>query len=173
MEKPEFDSKTYMGRFLHYLFAVNPKDSFHSNARILKMKELLDKQREREERQLKATGSREVPMSPAEIAEIRHAQRVASVAIHPDTGEFIPWVMRLTSFIPVNIPISYGMIITAPTPFNTILWQFINQTYNAAMNYGNRNASSTYTKQDIAKSYSAACATSITVALGIRKILES
>ena len=40
------------------------------------------------------------------------------------------------------------------------------------MNYGNRNASSTYTKEDIAKSYSAACLTSIGVALAIRKVLE-
>lgn len=121
---------------------------------------------------MKKTGSRYVNLSKAEIDEIRHAQRVVSVSIHPDTKEFIPWIMRLTSFIPVNIPISFGMIITAPTPVNTILWQFINQTYNAAMNYGNRNASSTYTKEDIAKSYSAACLTSIGVALGLRKILE-
>jgi len=43
------------------------------------------------------------------------------------------------------MPIAFGMIITAPTPFNTVLWQWINQTYNAALNYGNRNASSNYT----------------------------
>jgi hypothetical protein len=65
------------------------------------------------------------------------------------------------------------MIITAPTPFNTILWQWINQTYNALLNYGNRNASSTYTTNDILKSYGYACAASISVALGIRKGLSS
>ena len=40
------------------------------------------------------------------------------------------------------------------------------------MNYGNRNASSTYTTEDIVKGYSAACSTSIILALGIRKGLE-
>ena len=79
----------------------------------------------------------------------------------------------MTSFVPVNIPISFGMIIVAPTPFNTILWQFINQTYNCALNYGNRNASSTYTVNDIATSYAAALAASISVSLAIRKALES
>mmetsp|Transcript_34483 Transcript_34483/g.46464 ORF Transcript_34483/g.46464 Transcript_34483/m.46464 type:complete len:110 (+) Transcript_34483:68-397(+) len=74
--------------------------------------------------------------------------------------------------MPCNIPIAFGMIITAPTPFNTILWQWVNQTYNALLNYSNRNASSTYTSEDIIKSYSAACTSSILVALGIRKALS-
>lgn len=81
-----------------------------------------------------------------DIKELRKAQTVIRTAVHPDTGEFIPWPMRMSSFIPVNLPISYGMIIVAPTPLNTIVWQFVNQTYNAMINYGNRNASSTYTK---------------------------
>lgn len=42
METPEFNENTYQGRFLHYCYAVNPLDSFHSNATILKMKERLD-----------------------------------------------------------------------------------------------------------------------------------
>ena len=39
-------------------------------------------------------------------------------------------------------------------------------------NYGNRNATSSYTTEDILKSYSVAVASSITVALGIRKALS-
>lgn len=47
------------------------------------------------------------------------------------------------------MPIAFGFIIAKPTPFNTVFWQLINQTYNALMNYGNRNATSLYTTQDI------------------------
>lgn len=112
-------------------------------------------------------------MSAKEIAEIRKAETVISTAIHPDTGQFIPWPMRMSSFIPMNMPIAFGLIIAAPTTFNTVFWQWVNQTYNAAVNYGNRNASSVYTQEDIVKSYSAATITSIVVALGIRKALES
>ena len=65
-------------------------------------------------------------MTKEQIKEIRTAETVVSTAIHPDTGKFIPWVMRLSSFLPVNLPISFGMIITAPTPFNTIFWQWMN-----------------------------------------------
>lgn len=40
------------------------------------------------------------------------------------------------------------------------------------MNYGNRNATSLYTTEDILKSYSVAVASSIGVALGVRKLLS-
>jgi hypothetical protein len=65
-------------------------------------------------------------LTKEQIKKIRTAETVVSTAIHPDTGKFIPWVMRLSSFMPINLPISFGMIITAPTPFNTIFWQWTN-----------------------------------------------
>lgn len=40
------------------------------------------------------------------------------------------------------------------------------------MNYGNRNASSTYTSKDIGIGYSIAVASSIAVAMGLRKLLS-
>jgi len=43
--------------------------------------------------------------------------------------------------------------------------QWINQTYNAAMNYGNRNVSSTLTTHDLAKGYGGAVAVSVSIAL--------
>ena len=109
--------------------------------------------------------------SKEEIKAIRTAQTVISTAIHPDTKELISWPLRFSSFLPMNIPICFGFIIAAPTPFNTIFWQWINQTYNAALNYANRNASSKYTNQDIIKSYVAACSSSILIGLVIRKAL--
>jgi len=61
-------------------------------------------------------------MEQSEIDQIRVAETVVSTAIHPDTGKFIPWPMRFSSFVPMNWPIAAGMILTAPTPLNTILW---------------------------------------------------
>lgn len=86
------------------------------------MRALVKKQAEREEREFQATGSRRVLLTKEEVKRLRTAQTVVSTAIHPDTGEFIPWVCRLSSFLPCNIPIAFGFIIAAPTPFNTIFW---------------------------------------------------
>lgn len=111
-------------------------------------------------------------VSKEKIKQIRIAQTVISTAINPDTGNNIFWSMRMSSFLPLNLPISFGLMVTPPTPFNTILWQWINQTYNAQCNYGNRNASSEYTVKTIWKSYVAACIASISVALFTRMLVS-
>lgn len=146
IDEPEFDTSTYFGRFRRNRLICNLFIAFYTNGQITKMQKMIEDQRQREEDQFHRTGQRKVQTSVEDIKSLRRAETVLRTAIHPDTGEFIPWPMRMSSFIPVNLPISYGMIIVAPTPFNTIFWQFLNQTYNAMINYGNRNASSTYTK---------------------------
>jgi sideroflexin-5 len=83
---------------------------------------LIADQNKREEEAKVKTGSRLVLLSKDEISNLRRAQTVVSTAIHPDTGEFIPWVCRLSSFLPCNVPIAFGFIIATPTPFNTIFW---------------------------------------------------
>jgi hypothetical protein len=83
---------------------------------------LIEDQKNREEEAHAQTGSRIVKISKDDIRKLRRAQTVVSTAIHPDTGEFIPWVCRLSSFLPCNVPIAFGFIIAKPTPFNTIFW---------------------------------------------------
>lgn len=51
--------------------------------------------------------------------------------------------------------------------------QWVNQTYNAGLNYGNRNASSAYTVTDLARGYSAAVATSVGIALVSRNLMAN
>ena len=92
---------------------------------------------------------------------------VVDASIHPDTGKLVPWVMRMCAFVPTNIPIIFGMLMTKSTPFNTAFYQWLNQTYNAGMNYGNRNASSSYSSRDLMLGYSLAVASSIGMGLGL------
>lgn len=88
----------------------------------------------------------------------------------PDTGAVIPWAMRTCSFVPTNIPIIGGMILSPPTQAYTIFWQWLNQTYNAGLNYGNRNASSTQTTSELFQAYSIATCTAIGVAGSLRAL---
>ena len=66
---------------------------------------------------------------------------ILSSCVHPDTNEPIPYPMRISAFVPANMPIMAGIILTPPTPMNSLFWQWLNQTYNAGLNYGNKNAS--------------------------------
>ena len=77
-----------------------------------------------------------------EINKFNRMRAIVNASIHPDTGEIIPWVMRMPCFVHTNLPIITGMLCLPVTPASTIFWQWLNQTYNAGMNFGNRNATS-------------------------------
>ena len=53
---------------------------------------------------------------------------------------------------------------------NTIFWQWFNQTYNAGLNYGNRNPTSPNTIKDLFIAYCLAVSSSIVVSLGLKKL---
>ncbi|KAI9914809.1 hypothetical protein PsorP6_008031 [Peronosclerospora sorghi] len=75
-------------------------------------------------------------------SELWTLRQVYEATVHPQTGETVPTLFRLSAFVPVNIPICAGMLLASPTLGNTIFWQWINQSYNAGFNFANRNASS-------------------------------
>jgi hypothetical protein len=54
--------------------------------------------------------------------------------------------------------------------FNTIFFQWINQSYNAGLNFGNKNSSCTYTNQDMIKGYLSAVGSALVVAITLRKM---
>jgi len=116
------------------------RNSFYTNEQIEDMQATLNKHRKSETEA--AAQGKAVMLSHSEIAHLRKLQTIVNASIHPDTNKPVPWVMRMCAFVPTNLPIIFGMLMTPPTPVNTMFWQWLNQTYNAGMNYGNRNASS-------------------------------
>ena len=113
---------------------------------------------------------KQVLLAEAEIKQLLKFKTVVNASIHPDTHEPVPWVMRMCAFVPSNVPIIFGMLMSTPTPMSTAFWQWINQTYNAGMNFGNRNASSQQTAKDILFGYSAAVLSSVGISYGLRKL---
>ena len=107
---------------MEFFKTCNPLLSFYPNSKIDQMRRKLREQEEKELQNEKLRGTRKIPMTSEEIKELRKYQTVVRTAIHPDTGKYIPWVCRVSSFLPTNIPIAFGFIIAKPTPFNTIFW---------------------------------------------------
>jgi len=87
-----------------------------------------------------------------------------------DTGELVFKPFRMCGFVPMNVPILCGMLLSPPTMKFTAFFQWLNQSYNAGLNYGNKNSTCEYTNQDLFKGYCAAIGSSLTVALTLRKL---
>lgn len=96
---------------------------------------------------------------------------MTGAAIHPDTGDVIPWYQRMSSFTFLQVPIAVGLTMAPPTTFNTFFWHWLNQTYYAGLNYGNRNATSINSTVSIFLSYTAAAFSSVFIAIFLRKFL--
>lgn len=85
-----------------------------------------------------------------------------------DRDEVIPRPFRLSGVVPCNIPIIGSLVFLPQTYASTIFMNWVNQSYDAGINYGNKNSSCPYSNSDIAKGYLAAVGSSIAVALALR-----
>ena len=54
-----------------------------------------------------------------------------------------------------------------------VFWQFLNQTYNAIVNYTNRNASASITNEQLGMAFSAAATASVGTALALNKFVAN
>lgn len=74
----------------------------------------------------------------------------------------------MSFFTPGNLIIVAGML-GARSIGSTVLWQGINQTYNVAVNYANRNASNEMSNAQLLQSYAIAMTTSVGTAVGLNE----
>lgn len=77
--------------------------------------------------------------------------------------------MRMSSFVYLQTPLSVGMTMAPPTVFNTFFWHWLNQTYYAGLNFGNRNATNVANTVNIGLSYTVAAVSSVLIAVFLRK----
>lgn len=99
---------------------------------------------------------------------------IVGSSVHPDTKEIIPFYMRPSGMVLFNMPLVFAVLfVRHQTPAFNAAMQWANQTYNAGMNYGNRNVPSSYTKEDRLRAYAGAVAVSCSLGFGVRKMYAS
>ena len=158
--------ETYLGRLKYFFVITNPLNAFIKEEKAQWAKKKMENYWAQE----KLHGG--MLLTKDELQELLKAERVYNSIYHPDTKEKIPYAFRTCAFMPTNLPIIFGMICTPQNMFTVVFWQWINQTYNAFLNYCNRNATTTFTNKELAIAYTGAVTTSIGIALLGRKISE-
>jgi len=160
-----FDQATFFGRFAKMLLACDPALLLNGREEVLRCQRVV-------EGHAKHLEERPDGVSATEASrQIWEAQRVASSALHPDTGEFIPRPFRMSGYVPYNGPICVAMVAAQSTPA-LLFCSWLNQSHNAMVNYFNRNAASEMTNATLATSYAAAVGSSLTVAFGLATFVQ-
>ena len=97
------------------------------------------------------------------------ARKVVEATCHPESGEMIAAPLRFSAFAPSNLIICAGMLRPNPTLMQSAWWQFVNQSYNAGVNYANRASGVAATAAVVtAASLGTAASSAVEAALRVR-----
>ncbi|CAG5013834.1 unnamed protein product [Parnassius apollo] len=154
LDKPRYDQSTYSGRAKHFLLLTNPLNILASDKELDEAKKIVDEFRK----------TRKMPAGYDED-KLWEKKYLYDSAFHPDTGEKMFVLGRMSAQAPMNTLITGGMITFYKTTPATIFWQWINQTFNAAVNYTNRSGDATISTKQLLASYCAACGGALGTAL--------
>ncbi|WKY16630.1 hypothetical protein Q1695_001347 [Nippostrongylus brasiliensis] len=155
-DQPRFDQSTFYGRLRHFAGITDPFIAFTPTADLLKAKSLMDK-------------CRLDNKAPATLQELHRAQRLFQSAFHPDTGELQNFAGRMCFNVWGGTMLCGAMMIWYKSTPAVVFWQWANQSFNALVNYTNRNAKSAMTTQDLLVAYTTAVGGALGLAVGLKQ----
>lgn len=159
---PRFDQSTYIGRTMYFFHSIDPRNMFHTSSSLEPKRKLLEQ-------------FKNGTLPPGDhTAELWRAREAIEASVHPDTKEVIFPLFRFAAFAPVNLFIVPYMLLpsTVASVSRTIGIHVFNQSYNASVNFANRNATSEVSTSKMIQGFVAAVTISVSGALGAGMILR-
>ncbi|KAJ3625621.1 hypothetical protein MTP99_016181 [Tenebrio molitor] len=162
IDKPRYDQDTFIGRAKHFYKTANPLNAFVSSKRLEDAHCLVTRYR------LK------LPLPPGTTEEdLWRAKVLYDSAYHPDTGEKMFVLGRMSFQVPGNMIVTGGMMAFYKSPAGVVFWQWLNQSFNAVVNHTNRSGDATFTNKELVTSYVMATTGAVVTALGLNHALRN
>ncbi|EDW18921.2 sideroflexin-2 [Drosophila mojavensis] len=151
-----FDLNTFKDRFQYYAWMTDPRTVLVSSDRLLQAKQIVENYR---------AGEQTPKLTPDEV---KYNLKLYSSAFHPDSGELQNFAGRMSFQVPGGMLITGGMLAFYRTVPAVVLWQFLNQSFNAIVNYTNRNANSPTSVTQLGLSFATATSAALVAAIGCK-----
>ncbi|XP_068596393.1 sideroflexin-5b [Brachionichthys hirsutus] len=158
--RARYDQGSFLGRLRHFIDVIDPSTLFVSEKELASCIKLLDDYKH---------GTLPSGVSDHQLWE---AQKVKQAIIHPDTGEKIFMPFRMSGYVPFGTPFVIGLLLPNQTVLSTIIWQWLNQSHNACVNYANRNATKPTPTSKFLQGYVGAVSSAVSIAVGLNVLIQ-
>jgi len=160
VDAPIWDQGTFVGRFRHFAWMTNPLLGLSTTSQLESAKKLV----------VDYKAGSEPPGTKDE--QVYAAMQLYRSAFHPDTGELQNVFGRMSFQMPGGMLITGAMLQFYRTVPAVVFWQWFNQSFNALVNYTNRNADSPTSTSQLGVAYMSATFSALGTAIGLKKVLE-
>lgn len=170
IDEPLWDQGSFIGRFKHFAFVTDPRLVFARESELIESKQFVERYRTETE----PTGTTEQAI---------RAKKLYESAFHPDSGDLqnvfgrmsfqMPGGMIITGAMlqwykyvhnPDSFPYDTNPLSSRSTPA-VVFWQWVNQSFNALVNYTNRNAKSPISTNQLLIAYVSATTSALATSL--------
>ncbi|NXP86005.1 SFXN2 protein, partial [Passerina amoena] len=155
IDSPRWDQSTFVGRLKHFLNITDPRTVLVPEKELDQAKALVESCR-----------AGLVPPGSSQ-EQLLYAKKLYDSAFHPDSGEKMNLIGRMSFQVPGGMAITGCMLQFYRTVPAVVFWQWVNQSFNAFVNYTNRNAASPISLRQIGVAYVTATSAALATAVGL------